>query len=440
MFSQRDRENTERPAPPEEPHYYRNVAAYRSYEEVVAAKRRRGRLRRGIAVCAALALMGGLGCYLLIQEGDQRGETSLSDPAPVSGSQSEESQEDQAPDAEGQDNQPTEKENFAMTVQPKPEEGQTANYPALVVKDVTGIVKKARPSVVGVTTESFQTYSTGSTGSGIILSEDGYIVTNNHVIEGGDNVSVTLDNGETYSADVVGADAKTDIAVLKIEAQGLQPAEFGDSDQVEAGEAAVAIGNPMGLDGTATAGIVSAINRNMVVNGVSMTLIQTDASINPGNSGGALINEYGQVIGVNSAKISVENYEGLGFAIPANQVKPVVEELIEKGYVSGRPLAGLSGRNLSAMAAAFYRLPQGVLIDQVDPNSDAAAKGLSAGDILIGVDDIRVETVAQACALRDGHKAGEMMKLTFYCQATGESREINVKLMEDTNQQTPYNL
>ena len=127
----------------------------------------------------------------------------------------------------------------------------------------------------------------------------------------------------------------------------------------------------------------------------------------------------------------MENYEGLGFAIPINQVKPVVEELIEKGYVSGRPLAGVSGRNLSAMAAAFYRLPQGVLVDQVDPNSDAALKGLAAGDILIGVDDIRVETVAQAC---------EMMKLTFYHQATGESREINVKLMEDINQQSGYNL
>ena len=157
----------------------------------------------------------------------------------------------------------------------------------------------------------------------------------------------------------------------------------------------------MGLEGTATAGIVSAINRNIVVNGASMTLIQTDASINPGNSGGALINEYGQVIGVNSAKISVENYEGLGFAIPANQVKPVVEELIEKGYVSGRPLAGLSGRNLSAMAAAFYRLPQGVLIDQVDPKSDAALKGLAAGDILIGVDDIRVETEIGRASCRE---------------------------------------
>lgn len=439
MFSQRNQQNTEKPAPPEEPRYYRNVAAYRSYEEVLAAKRRRGRLCRGVVVCATLAMMGGLGCYLLIQEEDQGGEEP-SDLMSIAENQPEQSQLDQSPALQPQEDSSAEGEDFALTVQPKPEEERAQEYPALVVKDVTGVVKKVRPSVVGVTTESFQTYSTGSTGSGIILSGNGYIITNNHVIEGGDNVSVTLDNGETYSAALVGADAKTDIAVLKIEAQGLQAAEFGDSDQVEAGEAAVAIGNPMGLEGTVTAGIVSAINRNMMVNGVSMTLIQTDASINPGNSGGALINEYGQVIGVNSAKISVENYEGLGFAIPINQVKPVVEELIEKGYVSGRPLAGVSGRNLSAMAAAFYRLPQGVLVDQVDPNSDAALKGLAAGDILIGVDDIRVETVAQACALRDGHKAGEMMKLTFYHQATGESREINVKLMEDTNQQSGYNL
>ena len=400
MFSQRNQQNTEKPAPPEEPRYYRNVAAYRSYEEVLAAKRRRGRLRRGVVVCATLAMMGGLGCYLLIQEEDQGGEEP-SDLMSIAENQPEQSQSDQSPALQPQEDSSAEGEDFALTVQTKPEEERAQEYPALVVKDVTGVVKKVRPSVVGVTTESFQTYSTGSTGSGIILSGNGYIITNNHVIEGGDNVSVTLDNGETYSAALVGADAKTDIAVLKIEAQGLQAAEFGDSDQVEAGEAAVAIGNPMGLEGTVTAGIVSAINRNMMVNGVSMTLIQTDASINPGNSGGALINEYGQVIGVNSAKISVENYEGLGFAIPINQVKPVVEELIEKGYVSGRPLAGVSGRNLSAMAAAFYRLPQGVLVDQVDPNSDAALKGLAAGDILIGVDDIRVETEIGRASCRE---------------------------------------
>lgn len=439
MFHQPNQQNN---IPPEEPHYYRNVAAYRSYEEVLAAKRRRSRLRRGCAAGVILVAVGSLGCGLLFQQQEaleeeespqenSRAEVRTVDEDPQDNQVSLWQTEPKQPEEE--DQQP---KGFALEVQPKPEEGQGA----VVVKDVTGVVKKARPSVVGVATESFQTYSTGSTGSGIILSSDGYIVTNNHVVEGGDHISVTLDDGETYAAQLVGADPKTDIAVLKIQVQGLQAAEFGDSDQVEAGEAAVAIGNPMGLDGTATAGIVSAINRNMVVNGSSMTLIQTDASINPGNSGGALINEFGQVIGVNSAKISQTNYEGLGFAIPINTVKPVVEELIEKGYVSGRPLTGLSGKNLSAMAAAFYRLPQGVLIDQVDPGSDAAAKGLMAGDILIGVDDIRVETVAQACALRDQHRAGEMMKLTFYRQGSGQSQEINVMLMEDMNQQNQYNL
>ena len=220
--------------------------------------------------------------------------------------------------------------------------------------------------------------------------------------------------------------------MLKIEASNLPAAEFGDSDQVEAGEAAIAIGNPMGLElqGTVTAGIISAINRNIMVGNTRMNLIQTDASINPGNSGGALINEYGQVIGVNSAKISLEDYEGLGFAIPINTVKPVVEELIAKGYVSGRPLTGINGRDISAMAAAFYGLPQGILVDSVAPESDAAAKGLAAGDILIGVDDIRVETISDACTVRDQHKAGETMKLTFYRR--GGTREITITLMEET--------
>ena len=229
---------------------------------------------------------------------------------------------------------------------------------------------------------------------------------------------------------------KSDIAVLKIDAQNLPAAEFGDSSQVEVGEAAIAIGNPLGLNGTVTAGIISAVDREIQVGSSNMVLLQTDASINPGNSGGALLNEYGQVIGVNSAKISSEDSEGLGFAIPSNTVEPIVEELIDKGYVSGRPLTGISGRNVSALAAAFYNIPQGILVDQVAPESDAAAKGLTAGDVIIGVDDIRVENISDACTLRDEHKAGDTMKLTFYRQ--GSTHEINIQLMEETNQQSEY--
>lgn len=413
------------------PHYYQNAASYRSYEEVLAQKRRRARLRRGCAVCAILVAVGGAGGYLLLRSDpdevpSKSAETDLSSEngltAILGGNDSQETDSAQSSDDSA----------FSMEIRKKPENSDGG----FVVKDVSDVVQKVRPSVVGVITESFQTYSTSSTGSGIILSEDGYIVTNNHVVEGGDSIAVTLDDGETYAAELIGTDAKSDIAVLKIEAKNLPAAEFGDSRQVEVGEAAIAIGNPLGLNGTVTAGIISAVDREIQVGSSNMVLLQTDASINPGNSGGALLNEYGQVIGVNSAKISSEDSEGLGFAIPSNTVGPIVEELIDKGYVSGRPLTGISGRNVSSLAAAFYNIPQGILVDQVAPESDAAAKGLTAGDVIIGVDDIRVENISDACTLRDEHKAGDTMKLTFYRQ--GSTHEINIQLMEETNQQSEY--
>ena len=314
---------------------------------------------------------------------------------------------------------------------------------------VEEVTKNAMPSVVTISTMSVeemrsffggtQQYEVEGAGTGVIVGENDselLIATNNHVVEGGDSIAVTLDDGETYAAELIGTDVKSDIAVLKIDAQNLPAAEFGDSSQVEVGEAAIAIGNPLGLNGTVTAGIISAVDREIQVGSSNMVLLQTDASINPGNSGGALLNEYGQVIGVNSAKISSEDSEGLGFAIPSNTVEPIVEELIDKGYVSGRPLTGISGRNVSALAAAFYNIPQGILVDQVAPESDAAAKGLTAGDVIIGVDDIRVENISDACTLRDEHKAGDTMKLTFYRQ--GSTHEINIQLMEETNQQSEY--
>ena len=413
------------------PHYYQNAASYRSYEEVLAQKRRRARLRRGCAVCAILVAVGGAGGYLLLRSDPDEvpSESAEADPSSENGltaiwggNDSQETDSAQSSDDSA----------FSMEIRKKPENSDGG----FVVKDVSDVVQKVRPSVVGVITESFQTYSTSSTGSGTILSEDGYIVTNNHVVEGGDSIAVTLDDGETYAAELIGTDVKSDIAVLKIDAQNLPAAEFGDSSQVEVGEAAIAIGNPLGLNGTVTAGIISAVDREIQVGSSNMVLLQTDASINPGNSGGALLNEYGQVIGVNSAKISSEDSEGLGFAIPSNTVGPIVEELIDRGYVSGRPLTGISGRNVSALTAAFYNIPQGILVDQVAPESDAAAKGLTAGDVIIGVDDIRVENISDACTLRDEHKAGDTMKLTFYRQ--GFTHEINIQLMEETNQQSEY--
>lgn len=404
--------------------YYYTMPSYQTYDQIVARKKRKARVRRGVALVVLLLAVGGVSVVVLQQRAgkdDEDGLASYQQPGTV-----------QQPKTSGA----AAKSDFSMKLEETPSDSTAG---AIVVKDVKDIVKKVQPSVVGVVTESFQNYSTSSTGSGIILSKNGYIVTNNHVIEDGNNITVSLSDGKTYSAYVIGKDAKTDIAVIKIDASDLPAAEFGDSDKIEVGEAAIAIGNPMGLElqGSVTAGIISGINRNLQVNNAYMNLIQTDASINPGNSGGALINAYGQVIGVNSVKISVEGYEGIGFAIPINSVKPIVEELIANGYVSGRPLVGISGRNISQMAAAFYNLPQGIIVDAVEPSSSSAKQGLQAGDIIIGVDGTRVTTISQATSLRDQHKAGDSSKITIYRK--GATLELNITLMEEANLGDTYN-
>jgi len=303
---------------------------------------------------------------------------------------------------------------------------------AIYVKDVSAIVRMARQSVVGITSEVYSTFSQQSSGSGIILSENGYIVTNNHVISGGESISVTLDGGETYPAVVIGTDVLSDLAVIKIEADQLPVASFGDSDLVEAGQAAIAIGNPTGqLQGSVTAGIVSAVNRNVSVSGTVMNLIQTDAAINSGNSGGPLLNQYGQVVGVNSVKLGVRyGYEGISFAIPINTVKPIVEQLVERGYISGRPLVGVSCVEISKMASAFYSLPQGLLIEGIAPDSGLIAHGVAAGDIIIYVDGQRVSTLSDACALRNQYAAGETLTLSVYRK--GKQYDLSITLLEQT--------
>lgn len=397
--------------------YFRNLPEYKSYEEIVTKKRRRAKIHRAVTLVVLLGVV--LIAVLIVTFTQKYNEKNP-------GSLSEYNDPHSSPSSDTND--------FALTTKPKP-----PGSGAIVVKDVRDVVSKVKPSVVGVVTESFQDYTTGSTGSGIILTDDGYIVTNNHVIESGNNISVTLDSGDTYSAFVIGKDAQTDIAVLKIEATNLPAAELGNSDGLVAGEAAVAIGNPMGMElqGTVTAGVISAVNRNIMVGNTSMNLVQTDAAINPGNSGGALINEFGQVIGVNSVKISVDNSEGLGFAIPINTVKPIVEELITNGYVSGRPLVGISARSISPMAAAFYGLPQGVLVNSIEPSSDIAKQGIATGDIIIGVDGVRISTIEEACALRDKYKAGASISISVY--RNGEQLDIKAKLMEKAKLEDSYN-
>ena len=221
---------------------------------------------------------------------------------------------------------------------------------------VSEIAAKAMDSVVEINTAATQrgqTVSVGA-GSGVILTSDGYIVTNNHVVSGATQYTVRTRNGETYNAALIGTDAQTDLAVLKIEATGLTPATLGDSDKLTVGETAVAIGNPLGeLGGTVTDGIISALAREVTIGGQSMTLLQTNAAINPGNSGGGLFNGAGELIGVVNAKSTGTDVEGLGFAIPINTAKPVIEDLMKNGFVQGRVTAGFETVDLTELQNAL---------------------------------------------------------------------------------------
>ncbi len=298
------------------------------------------------------------------------------------------------------------------------------------------IYKKVSPSIVSVLSTSYE--GVGS-GSGVIMTEDGYIITNNHVVEDSDQVTVQLGDGTQMDARIVGTDAKTDLAVLKVEpSDKLVAAEFGNSDILQPGERAYAIGSPGGVElaNTITGGYISAINRDITIDDRVMTLIQTDASINPGNSGGALINKYGQVVGITSAKLSgagfgSASYEGLGFAIPMSTAKTVVDELISKGYIAGRPSIGITGQNISAQRAQASNLPQGVYIRSVDERAHASQEGLLAGDIITKVDGQDITTMDEINKIKETKKAGDKLTLHVYRMSSGKMMDITITLTDE---------
>lgn len=257
-------------------------------------------------------------------------------------------------------------------------------------------------------------------GSGIIISNDGYIVTNQHVIDGATEISVILNTGEEYVAKLVGEDEKSDLAVLKIDKKDLPAATLGNSEKVKVGELAVAIGNPLGqeLAGTVTVGVISAVNRTMTVDQSEYNLLQTDAAINPGNSGGALVNQYGEVIGINTIKLSSENVEGIGFAIAIDIAKPIIEDLIQNGYVTGRPWLGVT----------ITQTQNGLSVDSVERNSGAEKAGLKAGDLIVKADGEVVNTFEGLNKIKDKKKPGEKIRLTVIRK--GELVEIDVTLGE----------
>ncbi len=316
-------------------------------------------------------------------------------------------------------------------------EGQKYNYIIdKTVSPVVPIAKKVSPSIVAIKIRKTyrdwfgDKYESEGTGSGIIIDAEGHIVTNNHVVEDSNDIIVVLNNGKELSAKVVGRDAVTDLAVIKVDEKNLPCAEFGDSSKLEVGELAVAIGSPMGTNyaGSVTAGIISGLNRKVPIGDRSMTLIQTDAAINPGNSGGALVNSEGKVVGINTVKFVENRVEGMGFAIPINESKPIIQQLIENKKVY-RPYLGIQGQTIDKETAKQYNVPRGVLVGAVIKGSGAEKAGMERGDIITKIDDKTINTVEELIEIVRSHKLGDVLKVEVYGNLN-RYRTINVKLME----------
>ncbi len=301
------------------------------------------------------------------------------------------------------------------------------------------IVEKVRPSVVDVLIyRSYDTIRAAGEGSGVIMTEDGYIITNAHVISSAAAVTVTLSDGSSYPAEIIGFDEKTDLGVLKIDAVDLPVAEFGNSDELRVGERVLTIGNPGGsvLAGSVAQGIVSGINRSLSNDSYATSYIQTDAAINPGNSGGALVDAYGKVVGINSAKISSVAYEGIGFAIPINEALPVLQDLISYGHVTGRARLGVTAQTIDESLSRINNIPTGVYVFSTDEGADISEKGVERGDIITNVDGERIEGLTDLGNILARHKPGDTVTLTVYRPSYGaiqadETFEVDVVLIED---------
>ena len=308
------------------------------------------------------------------------------------------------------------------------------------------IAAKVQPSVVGIKVEysvnSFfnQKGSATASGSGIIITEDGYILTNNHIVDTSSNssfytvseatsIKVYLYGDSTaYDAKIIGTDSLTDLAVIKIDKTGLPAAELGDSDTVKVGSFAMAIGNPLGLDNSVTLGTVSAVNREVTdTDGKKFVLIQTDAAINSGNSGGALVNSYGQVIGINTLKLSGDGVEGIGFAIPINSTKDIYTQLINDGKVK-RPYLGIGCIDIDEQKSEYYNLPIGIYISEVEDFSAAQKAGLKPGDVIIAVDGTTVTTRDELDEIKYSHSIGD--KITLKINREGKEMDIELTLAE----------
>ncbi len=306
--------------------------------------------------------------------------------------------------------------------------------------------QKALPSMVSISVEYDVNYmgmkkAVAGSGSGVILSEDGYILTNNHVISSADSssfyqvsdaksIKVKIYGDDTeYSAEIIGTDSQTDLAVLKIDKTGLTAAEFGDSSSVQIGEFVLAIGNPYNLEYSVTAGIISALNREMTVENTTYNVIQADCAINSGNSGGALVNSKGEVIGITTLKLAGDGIEGVSFAIPINETVPIYKELIEKGKIS-RPFVGISGIDLDEATAIRNGLTKGIYVDSVVSGSGAEDTGIMAGDVIVSFDGKDVSTMDELNAIKNTKNIGDKIEIKLYRKSELKTFTITLKEAE----------
>lgn len=297
----------------------------------------------------------------------------------------------------------------------------------------SSIYEKCVPSVVGIKVYEGSNKDYFGWGSGVIASPDGYIITNTHVIDNGDSASVVLYDGSEYDAKLIGYDTSSDIALIKIDAEGLTAAEFASSSDLRVGDSVAAIGNPLSPDLrlTMTSGIISALNREINANGVAMTLIQTDASINEGNSGGPLFNDRGQVIGITNMKmISTFGFgvEGLGFAIPSDTIRTIVDAIISDGAVYGRSTIGITVGQITADTAEYYDIPLGLYVSYVTEGSDAEAQGIRSGDIITHVNGQSVISTQDIADAKESLEIGDSLDFTVW--RDGKTLEFTVKLMD----------
>lgn len=329
--------------------------------------------------------------------------------------------------------------NANVTIQ---QQTNKSNSGTVQVSDVSDIVKKCKDSVVEITTESvssgnsiFGQYVSQGAGSGVIISKDGYIVTNNHVVSGATSLKVTTTDGTEYDASVVGKDSQTDLAVIKVDANNLQAATLGDSDILQVGDPAIAIGNPLGeLGGTVTTGIISATDRQITIDDETMTLLQTDAAINPGNSGGGLFNADGNLIGIVNAKESSTGIEGLGFAIPITPAQDIITELMQNGSVISRPALNVSLYDYTSNNQGQYsKYEDGCYIVQIVKNGAADKAGLKQNDRILSFDGEQIQSTSDVKNVLKKHKIGDTVKMVVERDSKKVTVEITLQAQTQTN-------